>query len=419
MKKSMKRTICVTVVVALICSVPISSKVFVKNSIKADTFHLVWSDEFRGTNLDTSSWNYEVGAGGWGNNELQNYTDREDNVYLSDDCLHIKAKREYYAGSQFTSGRIQTKKKRYFKYGKMEARIRVNGGNQNGVWPAFWMMGNDYDRNGWPRCGELDIMEHANSNRYVEGTLHWGPSWQSHSMWGSGDENKYHYFDDNQNNGINGWHKYGIIWDSENIIWYVDNHQFLTANIGEGYDSHSYFQKDAFFILNLALGSVNTGYTQHRAPDADFTEATMDVDYVRAYQLGPDDQTDAPTTEYSTTTTTTTEHVTSNVATKSSITSKKTAPVKLGKSSIKKVTRKKKSLKITLKKIKGATGYQIRYSDSKNFDGYWEKNVKKPKVKLKKLDRKTKYYIKARAYKKKGNIYFFGKFSKKKKAKTK
>ncbi len=112
------------------------------------------------------------------------------------------------------------------------------------------------------------------------------------------------------------------------------------------------------------------------------------------------------------------------VTTKSATPSKKVSPeknatVKLGKTKIKKVKRAKRSLKFKLKKIKGASGYQIRYSDNKKFDGYWQKKVKKTKVKLKKLDRKTKYYIKARAFKKTGNVYTYGKFSKRKKAKTK
>ena len=129
--------------------------------------------------------------------------------------------------------------------------------------------------------------------------------------------------------------------------------------------------------------------------------------------------TPAPTTTPGPTTQApTTKPVTTATPTKKT-TSKTVVVPKVGKTKVKKVKRGKKSLKFKLKKIKGASGYQIRYSDSKNFDGYWEKNVKKIKVKLKKLDRKTKYYIKARAYKKHGNVYIYGKFSKRKKVKTK
>ena len=252
----------------------------------ASGWQLQWSDEFTGNSLDTSVWTCEQGAGGWGNNELQYYTNRSDNVYVQGGFLNIKAKKENYNGSNYTSGRLITKNKKVFKYGKMEARIKVDGGNQNGVWPAFWMMGNDYDSVGWPRCGELDIMEHANSNNYVEGTLHWGTAWDSHSSWGSFSTGDYKYYSDSTNNGINGWHTYGVTWDDSYIKWYMDDEVFLVASIGTGYSSHDYFTKDAFFLLNLALGSTGTGYTNYTAPDANFQSATMIVDYVRAYSWG-------------------------------------------------------------------------------------------------------------------------------------
>lgn len=273
----------IALVITGITFVPMAKKVSAVANPGDNVWTLQWSDEFNGSSLDGSVWTCEQGAGGWGNNELQYYTNRTDNVYVTGGNLNIKAKRENYNGSNFTSGRIISKNKKYFKYGKMEARIKVDGGNQNGVWPAFWMMGNDYDQVGWPRCGELDIMEHANDRNYVEGTLHWGPSWDAHSSWGSFSDGNYKYYSDNYNNGINGWHTYGVTWDSNNIKWYMDNEVYLTASIGDGYDSQSYFNKDAFFLLNLALGSEGTGYTGYRAPDANFQSATMMVDYVRAY----------------------------------------------------------------------------------------------------------------------------------------
>ena len=181
-KKIMTYTIALALVVCGITFTPNkTTKVSAAADPSASGWQLQWSDEFEGSSLDTSSWSYETGAGGWGNSELQYYTSRTDNVAVTGGNLKITAKKESYNGSQYTSGRIITKGKRYFTYGKMEARIKVDGGNQNGVWPAFWMMGNDYDSAGWPACGELDIMEHANSNDYTEGTLHWGSSWSSHS----------------------------------------------------------------------------------------------------------------------------------------------------------------------------------------------------------------------------------------------
>ena len=210
------------------------------NSLKVDAaetgWTLVWSDEFNGTSLDRSVWNYDIGTGdwGWGNGEIQYYTDKADNVSVSDGSLKITAKRENYNGSAYTSGRINTLGKKAFKYGKMEARIKEAGGNQNGVWPAFWMMGNNMaSGTNWPYCGELDIMEHANNRNYVEGTLHWNAggigAGYNHVFWGSYSGGQYYYFPDNVNNGINGWHTYGVIWDEQKIQWYVDDNIYLTG----------------------------------------------------------------------------------------------------------------------------------------------------------------------------------------------
>ena len=260
---------------------------------------LVWSDEFEGDSLDTDVWCYDVGIGpegnGWGNEEIQYYTDRTDNVSVSDGELKITAKKEQYANRNYTSGRITTWKKKSFQYGKMEARIKVEGGNQKGVWPAFWMMGHDYSDGTtdegiiWPSCGELDIMEHANDRNYTEGTIHWrrggvGPIKDNHEYWGSYSNGEYYYFDNNEENVINGWHTYGIIWDEDKIQWYVDDNVFLVAYLNEG--NKYAFQKEHFFLFNLALGGPGTGYTGNTTVDSDFQSATMHVDYVRVYQGG-------------------------------------------------------------------------------------------------------------------------------------
>lgn len=266
--------------------------------VQAGGWVLNWSDEFEGTSLNTNNWNYDIGGsdgGGWGNNELQYYTNRTDNVYVSDGTLKIVAKRESYGGCRFTSGRIKSNGKKSFKYGKMEARIKVNGGNQDGVWPAFWMMGDD--GTSWPWCGELDIMEHANSRNYVEGTIHWNVGGYSagfsHGMWGSYSTGEYYYYSDNTNNGINGWHNYGVIWDESKIQWYVDDNVYFTAYLTS--DNAYAFQKAHYFLLNLALGSNATGYTGYIAPNDSFQSATMEVDYVRAYTWSDSGSSDTTT----------------------------------------------------------------------------------------------------------------------------
>ena len=296
-KKILSIILTTTMVLGLIPCIPCVNQVKAESSWK-----LVWSDEFDGDSLNTDVWTRETGGSGWGNNELQYYTDRTDNSYVSDGTLKIVAKRENYSNCRFTSARLKTAGKKSFKYGKMEARIKVNGGNQDGVWPAFWMMGDD--GTAWPWCGELDIMEHANSRNYVEGTIHWnagGSSYNTpynHIFWGSYSVPAYYYYSDN-NNGINGWHTYGVIWDENTIKWYVDNNIYLTAYLND--DNAYAFRKNHYFLLNLALGSNATGYTGNIAPNDSFQSATMEVDYVRAYsgsgELNPDGGSSQPDTD--------------------------------------------------------------------------------------------------------------------------
>ena len=121
-------------------------------------YELVWSDEFDGTDLDRSVWDYNTGGGGWGNQELQYYTDRTENVRVEDGNLVIEARKEKYDNRDYTSGRILSKGKKEFLYGKFEARIKFPGGK--GTWPAWWMMGGSMN---WPACGEIDIQEHVGS----------------------------------------------------------------------------------------------------------------------------------------------------------------------------------------------------------------------------------------------------------------
>ena len=288
-KKILSIILTTTMVLGLIPCIPCVNQVKAESSWK-----LVWSDEFDGDSLNTNVWTRETGGSGWGNNELQYYTDRTDNSYVSDGTLKIVAKRENYSNCRFTSARLKTAGKKSFKYGKMEARIKVNGGNQDGVWPAFWMMGDD--GTAWPWCGELDIMEHANSRNYVEGTIHWnagGSSYNTpynHIFWGSYSVPAYYYYSDN-NNGINGWHTYGVFCDENTIKWYVDNNIYLTAYLND--DNAYAFRKNHYFLLNLALGSNATGYTGNTAPNDSFQSATMEVDYVRAYQRTSDNGTNS------------------------------------------------------------------------------------------------------------------------------
>ena len=172
----------------------------------------------------------------------------------------------------------------------MEAKIKVENGNQDGVWPAYWMMGENMNEGvGWPYCGEIDIMEHANSNNYIGGCLHWntkGMGEYSPGSYGSGfqgAEKSFGYYTDNANNGINGWHVYGLIWDENHMEWQMDGKTFLTQAIT---DNNAYcFQKEQFFLFNLAIGGPGSGFTNNITANPNtFKTTTMYVDYLRVYQ---------------------------------------------------------------------------------------------------------------------------------------
>ncbi|MCR5430805.1 MAG: family 16 glycosylhydrolase [Eubacterium sp.] len=263
---------------------------------------LEWCDDFNGESLDKNNWTYDIGKGpagdGWGNRERQYYTDREDNVKVSNGNLKLIAKRESYGRSSYTSGRIHTKDKQSFKYGKMEARIKVDNGNHPGIWPAFWMMGTDYDSVGWPKCGELDIMEHRNEESRICGYMHCGETWDTVANFG-----KNYEFADNENEGITAWHTYGITWDENYVNWYVDGQVYYSKKMGN-FEKH-YFQKEYYFLLDLAVGGK---FTYDSVPKTDFEYSVMYVDYVRAFSYGEEaptvttiqSQTDEPTTPEST-----------------------------------------------------------------------------------------------------------------------
>ena len=224
---------------------------------------LVWSDEFNGTSVNTTNWNFETGAGGWGNNEQQYY--RSQNATVSNGNLVITAKRESFGGANYTSARMTTQNKRTFTYGKMEARIKLPLGQ--GLWPAFWMLGSNISTVGWPRCGEIDIMEHINTSNLVYGTIHW-------------DANGYASYGGNTSTTPSNYHTYTIEWNSSAIKWFVDGVKYHEANILNSINSTEEFHRPFFFILNMAVGGNWPGQTI----DNSKLPASMYVDYVRVYR---------------------------------------------------------------------------------------------------------------------------------------
>jgi beta-glucanase (GH16 family) len=240
----------------------------VKQVSAAPNWKPVWSDEFDGTALSRSNWTPEIGtgSGGWGNNELQYYTDRSQNLQVTGGNLVITARKESYGGMNYTSARIKTQNLKSFTYGKIEARIKLPSGQ--GLWPAFWMLGSNISTVGWPYSGETDIMERVNNNPYVNGTVHWDAG--GHAEYGRVSGN----LDFSQ------YHVYSVEWDSKYIRWFVDGQQFNEFYIENGTGNTEEFQRPFFLLLNLAVGGNWPGAPNDSTP----FPAQMLVDYVRVYQ---------------------------------------------------------------------------------------------------------------------------------------
>jgi beta-glucanase (GH16 family) len=226
---------------------------------------LIWSEEFDVAGAPNSAkWGYDLGAGGWGNAELQNYTNRTDNAIVSNGTLKITAKAESYNGSAYTSARLLSKDKFSFKYGKIEARAKLPAGG--GTWPAIWMLGNNISTVGWPACGEIDVMEHVgNQLNKIFGTVHH----PGHSG-GNADGGTVVI-----SNATTEFHVYAAEWTASSIKFSVDGNVFYTFSN----TSSLPFNQNFFIILNVAMGGNFGG-----AIDPAFTSASMEVDYVRVYQ---------------------------------------------------------------------------------------------------------------------------------------
>ncbi len=236
-----------------------------------DQLQLVWSDEFNTDGApNTNNWNYDIGNGnnGWGNNELQYYTDRTNNVTVAGGFLKITAKKETYQGSEYTSARLKTESKFDFKYGRFEVRAKLPIGG--GTWPAIWMLGSNITTVGWPACGEIDIMEHVGNN---QGTIH--GSIHTPSSYGGTINTGTKFLSDVST----AFHVYAIEWNSEKIDFFIDDTLYYTYNPSNKTNETWPFNDNQFIILNVAMGGNFGG-----AIDSNFTQSTMEVDYVRVYQ---------------------------------------------------------------------------------------------------------------------------------------
>jgi beta-glucanase (GH16 family) len=240
-----------------------------------DGWTLKWSDEFEGASgegPDPATWSHDVGGHGWGNNQLEYNTDRTDNAQLDGKgTLWLRATKEQYSGNAYTSARIKTEGLQAFGHGRLEARIRVPSGK--GIWPAFWMLGEQFSSIGWPNCGEIDILELRGSQpSLLYGTLH-GPGYSGGSAVGD----QYHH-----STGLNeDFHVYAIERTENQIRWYLDDVLFsekTPADLPGG--SEWVFEQDFWILLNIAVGGHFV-----EAPDATTPfPALMGIDYVRFYE---------------------------------------------------------------------------------------------------------------------------------------
>ena len=235
-----------------------------------------WNDEFDGDEIDNSKWTYDIGTGasGWGNNEWEYYTDRKENAYVKDGILHIRAQKEDYEGSKYTSARMLTKGKFAFKYGTVEARIALPTGK--GIWPAFWMLGENFDTVGWPACGEIDIIEAVNSENKIYGTNHWANG-SEYATYGN---NTGNYRDQKYELDITKFHTYKFTWDEKYIRMFVDDFMYHEILIENNTGDTEEFHKPFFFLLNVAVAGNWPGF---EVDDTQFPNEML-VDYIRVFE---------------------------------------------------------------------------------------------------------------------------------------
>ncbi len=255
----------------------------IQAQVSSNSSGVVWSDEFNSGVIDPGTWTYDVGGGGWGNGQFEYDTAQHWNSYEANGSLVIEADVTNYMGNSFTSARMMTQGRFAFKYGSVEARIKVPN-TANGLWPAFWMMGNNAGAITWPQCGELDIME-LGSAAGISSNL------QQELM-----DCALHYSDVNTNAvNVASWltapedltqdyHLYQMSWTPTTITFSLDNVPFGSWNI----TNIPMFQQPMFLILNLAIGGYNPSYTGVYSPAAVTAPfpAKMYVDYIRITDNG-------------------------------------------------------------------------------------------------------------------------------------
>lgn len=332
--KSLKRKACVTypILLSIFCGgVMAAGSGTHTNDEKINWqnkgWELVWADEFSGDKVDMDKWSYVVNCWGGGNNEQQCYVDKPDNFVLDNGILHITARKEDYTGFAnrqdqpgfnakdkktlpFTSGRLRSKNKGDWKYGRFEARIRLPHGQ--GTWPAFWMLPTDEHYGGWAASGEIDIMEAVNLGTKtdktgkltnepevrIHGTLHYGKAWPNNVYSGTAFALPGNF------NPANNYHTYAVEWEEGEIRWYMDDIHYATQTSDDWYSAytnedgetvvnggHSPFDQPYHLLLNLAVGGAWASNTNEKGINEEIFPQTLSIDYVRVYQCSKDKET--------------------------------------------------------------------------------------------------------------------------------
>ena len=238
-------------------------------------YDLSWSDEFDGSVINEAFYSFDLGDGcpdlcGWGNEELQIYSNEAKNVFVGDGKLNIVATQE--GDIEFHSARLTTKDKVEFQHGRIDIRARVPKGQ--GIWPAFWMLGANIDEVGWPACGEIDIMEAVGHEPLeVHGTAHWGPEGGPNQFKGGT------FFNDEE--FIEAFHVFTLLWEQNKITWYVDEEEYFTLSGADVGNSPYRFDNDFYFLFNVAVGGRWPG----NPDETTVFPQTMEIDYIRVFQI--------------------------------------------------------------------------------------------------------------------------------------
>lgn len=235
-------------------------------------WNIVWQDEFDGPELNLKNWTFDIGGNGWGNQEWQYYSDRPENIRVKDGMLVIEAREEEatFSGRPYSSARIKTEGLHAWQYGRIEARIKLPYGQ--GIWPAFWMLGENLTQKGWPAAGEIDIMEFIGREPdHIYATVH-APGYSGSRGMGSN-------INIPADSLKNEFHIFAIEWQENEIRWYVDEQQYFKLT-PEDVPDQWIFDHPFFIILNLAVGGGWPGYPNDTTVFPQF----LYVDYVRVYQ---------------------------------------------------------------------------------------------------------------------------------------